>query len=141
MPLIRLFLIATLVNYCWEIMQAPLFGGMDDLRVVLWHCFPSAVGDAVLVLLILALGALALRRRDWYRKPGVAGYALMLGAGLVIGVTVEWIGHHALQRWSYAPVMPVLPVVNVGLVPIAQMLLLPPLIFWIARRWPVRTPF
>jgi len=45
---------------------------------------------------------------------------------------VEWVGVHVLGRWQYTETMPVVPGLGVGVIPIAQMLLLPPLIFRIA---------
>lgn len=131
---VTIFLVATLLNYPWEIAQAPLYIGMSEFPMILWHCLRAALGDGVLVVLVFALGAAALRRTDWYRAPGAQGYAVMLGAGLLIGIAVEWVGLHALQRWSYAAGMPVIPVLGVGVAPVAQMLLLPPLVFWLVAK-------
>ena len=123
------FAVAVLVNYPWELAQTPLYVGMDDLRAALWHCFIAALGDGVLVLVIFVAGAVVLGRADWFARPGFGGYGVMLAAGLVIGVLVEWFGLHFLRRWTYAPGMPLIPGLGVGLVPVAQMLVLPPLIF------------
>ena len=131
---LTIFFVATLLNYLWEFAQASLYTGMSELRVALWHCLRAALGDGVLVVLVFALGAVALRSLDWYRAPGARGYAVMLGTGLLIGIAVEWAGLHALQRWSYAPGMPVIPFLGVGFVPVAQMLLLPPLVFWVVAK-------
>jgi len=48
----------------------------------------------------------------------------MLAVGLVIGVVVEWTAVHVMGRWAYAPRMPVIPIFNIGLTPVAQMLAL-----------------
>jgi hypothetical protein len=63
----------------------------------------------------------------------------MVGAGLVLGVTIEWVAVHILERWAYTARMPRVPGLNVGLVPVAQMLVLPPLIFRVVTRWWGRT--
>lgn len=49
--------------------------------------------------------------------------------GFVIAVSVEWVAVHGAQRWTYTDRMPLLPGLEVGGVPVLQMLLLPPLIF------------
>ena len=54
---------------------------------------------------------------------------------LVLGVTVEWVAVHVLQRWAYAARMPRVPWLDVGLIPVAQMLVLPPLIFRLVAGW------
>lgn len=51
----------------------------------------------------------------------------MLLAGLVISVGVEWLAVFVANRWAAR--MPLVPLLNVGLTPVAQMLMLPPLIF------------
>jgi hypothetical protein len=39
-----------------------------------------------------------------------------------------------LGRWAYADAMPVVPVLEVGLSPLVQWIVLPPLIVWFVRR-------
>ncbi len=84
------------------------------------------------MLLIIAAGWISFQRWDWFQRPGVAGYLVMLTAGLVLAVLVEWVAVQSLGRWHYTENMPKLPGLDIGLVPIAQMLVLPPLIFRIA---------
>jgi len=127
--LLLVFAVAVLVNYPWELAQSPLYAGLDDLRAVLWHCFRAALGDGVLMLLIFASGALVFRQGDWFVRPRARGYLVMLAAGLAIGIGVEWAGVHVAQRWAYTEHMPRVPGIEVGIVPVVQMLILPPLIF------------
>lgn len=63
----------------------------------------------------------------------VWGYALMATVGVVIAVLIE---RHALAtgRWAYTDWMPVLPVLDVGLVPVLQMLIVPAVVFRVAVR-------
>jgi hypothetical protein len=100
-----------------------------------WHCLIASLGDGLLVLLIFAAGWTALHRQDWFVRPGVRGYVVMLAVGLMISVSIEWIAVHIVGRWAYTERMPLVPGLGVGIVPILQMLVLPPLIFWIAAAW------
>ena len=127
------FLVAILVNYPWELAQAPLYVGMDDFRAALSHCFLSSVGDGFLVLAIVVTGWFVLGESDWFAHPGAVGYLLMLAVGGFIAVSVEWAAVHIAERWSYTDRMPRVPGLDVGVLPIAQMLLLPPLIFRTVR--------
>lgn len=133
--LLRLFVVAVLINYVWEIVQAPLYVGMENFNLVWWHCGLAALGDGLLVLLIYGVGWGVLRRRDWFVRPGIAGYAVMLAAGLMISVGIEWLAVFVAKRWAYTARMPLVPLINVGLAPVAQMLVLPPLIFAILAVW------
>jgi hypothetical protein len=71
-------------------------------------------------------------------SPGVAGYGVMLAAGGMIAIAVEWVAVHLLGRWTYTAYMPMIPVLDIGLVPLLQMLILPPSIFYIAAAWASR---
>lgn len=59
----------------------------------------------------------------------------MLLAGLVIGVSVEWLAVFIGNRWEYTARMPLVPLLGVGLAPVAQMFVLPLLIFRIIAIW------
>lgn len=124
-----IFVVAVFFNYSWELTQAPLYVGMTSFRAVWWHCFAASLGDGLLVLLIFATGWAVLRRLGWFERPGVRGYIVMLTAGLAIGVSVEWAAVHIAGRWTYTTQMPLMPGLNVGIAPVAQMLVLPSLIF------------
>ena len=131
--LITVFIAAVLLNYFWELAQAPLYLEMEEYNaVVFWHCFVASLGDGVMVLLIVAAGWITLRKPDWFVRPDVGGYFVMIAAGLLLAVSVEWMAVHELGRWAYAERMPIVPGLGIGLVPIAQMLILPPVIFRIS---------
>ena len=132
-----LFVIAVPVNYLWELVQSPLYFPPSRLSDVLWHCFAASLGDGVIVGLIYGFCAILFRERDWYVRMSRPRLAAMLTAGLAVGVLVEWVGLRT-HRWIYADTMPLIPGVQVGLVPTLQMLVLPPLIFWVARAWITR---
>lgn len=52
-----IFIVAVLLNYLWELAQAPLYVGLEDYNAgVLWHCFVASLGDGIMVLLIVAAG-------------------------------------------------------------------------------------
>jgi uncharacterized membrane protein YcjF (UPF0283 family) len=83
---------------------------MSDSNVtnaaVFWHCFVASLGDGVIVLLIVVVGWISFQRWEWFERPAVAGYLLMLLAGLILAVLVEWVGVHRLARWEYTDKMP-----------------------------------
>lgn len=133
--LAAIYVIAVVFNLVWELAQAPLYIGMNDFRQSWRVCLLATLGDGLLVLLIFAVGWLLLRRRDWFVRPGVRGYALMLVTGLVIAVSIELAAVNVMGRWEYTKQMPLVPGLGVGLIPVAQMLVLPPLIFRVVTVW------
>jgi hypothetical protein len=128
------FAVAVALNFPWEVLQAPLYR-METGSWPTWlHCLRASFVDGLLVLLILVLGARVLGRPDWFDRPRGRGYAWMLVSGVIFAAALEWTSVHVLKRWSYEPTMPLLPGLDIGLVPIAQMLVLPPAIFFVASR-------
>ena len=129
--IVTIFVVSVMVNYPWELVQTPLYEGMDDFSRMLWHCFPASLGDGLLVLLIFGVGWLLTGQQEWFINPGGRGYTIMLASGLVIAVAVEWVAVQIAGQWDYSERMPIIPLLGIGLAPVAQMLLLPPLIFYV----------
>ena len=130
----QIFLSAVGLNYIWEIAQGFLYSGMTFTKGLWLHCFFASLGDGVLVLIIYLIGCGAFRRSDWFFQRLGPRLALTISLGLIIGIIVEWVGVHVLKRWSYTDQMPLVPGLEIGVVPILQMLLLPPLVFAIVTR-------
>lgn len=124
-----LFVIAVLINYVWELGQSVLFVGLSTWGNIWWHCLVASLGDGLILWIILASGWALLGRPDWFVDPGFKGYLVMLSSGFLISVAIEWYAVHVLARWEYSDQMPTLPGIEVGITPILQMLILPPLIF------------
>jgi len=100
----------------------------------LGFCTRMAAGDVGIILGIYAAGALAAGDLAWGLRGRWNSYVLVAVLGLAYAALVE---HAALAsgRWSYTERMPVVSALGAGLWPLLQMLLLPPLIFLLARWW------
>jgi hypothetical protein len=135
LPSLRLmpavFVVAVALNYLWELAQGPLYVGVTDDPWALWHCFVASLGDGILVCLIDALGGLVFRRRDWFYCGHRLRFPFLVLAGIVVGVAVERIGARVLRRWAYEPSMPLIPGLELGLVPVIQMTVLPTVVLLI----------
>lgn len=136
--LTALFVISVLLNFPWEVAQMPLYVVEVNWLEFARHCIIPSLGDGLIVLLIFSVGWVGRGRPDWTDAPGWVGYALMLITGFAIAVIVEWVALHGLNRWSYTDNMPLMPGLGVGVTPVLQMLILPPLIFRVTRWWLVR---
>lgn len=133
-----IYVVAVALNYLWEIAQAPLFVGMTNWSDIGWHCFVASLGDGLLIWIMYGIGCMKFRRAHWYCSPTAQAYWLIFSTGLLIGLGIEWIAINVLHRWAYKAAMPLVPGLHVGIVPVAQMLVLPPLIFLLAAKWHTR---
>lgn len=132
---LKIFIVASLVNFPWEVGQIVFYDFSGSFIDAALHCFIPSLGDGIILIIIYLAGLLVFRRLDWADMPGPKTYAVMLAAGFTVAIAVEWLGMVALGRWEYNSLMPTLPILNLGLLPILQMLLLPPLIFYLVARW------
>lgn len=122
------FIVAVLVNLPWELAQIGLGLFADISRREMVFCLTCSLGDGVLVLLILGAGRLMFGTLDWFVRAGFREYVLMISVGAGLAITIELV---ALSGgvWQYERPMPLLPGARVGLFPVLQMMLLPPIIF------------
>ena len=129
-----LFVVSVFVNFIWEFIQAPLYAGKASLGAMAWHCFFASMGDGIILWIIYGLGWAAFGNWLWTTQPGSWQMAFMVSVSLVMAVFIEWSALHWLRRWAYTEQMPRIPVLDVGLTPILQMLILPPLIFLLTQK-------
>jgi hypothetical protein len=129
---VRLFSVAVAVNFAWEMAQMSLYASTGSWVQDSAECLRASLGDGGMILAIYATGALVFRRLDWFLRPGVAGYAVMLTMGVILAAAFEMAALHS-GRWAYTAWMPRLPMTaGLGLLPMLQMMILPPIIFTVA---------
>jgi len=123
-----LTIVSFLLHIVWENAQAPLYAGYQSFSLHFQVCFAGTVGDVVITLLVLAF--LRLLKKDSLQTA--ADFMALAIIGFIIAVFIE---QNALLvgKWSYAPSMPLIPYLHVGLAPILQMTILLPLSFYLAR--------
>jgi hypothetical protein len=138
-----LYAVAAGANYLWEMAQMPFYVGMRFDDPAAWlRCFQAALADGGFVLLIWLAGSLIRRRWFWIDQP--VGWALAFVLGLITAVGIE-LWALARGRWAYSPIMPLIPGLSVGALPLLQMAILPGLCMILTRRlletWrPAQTP-
>ncbi len=126
---LRLFAAAVLINFGWEMAQMRLYASTGSWLQDSVGCLTASLGDGGMVLIVWATGALVFRRPDWFRRPRVSGYAVMLTMGVFLAAAFETAALGS-GRWAYGPSMPRLPMMaGLGLLPMLQMVILPPVIF------------
>lgn len=137
LPELNVALFAFLLNFVWEMLQVPFFAEMP--RMPHWSavlfCARATVGDAeIAVIAYWAVALLAAPGRKWILRPSRRHVGGFVAAGVGVTVVLEIVFTRVWHRWSYSELMPVVPVLDVGLSPIAQWMILPPLVVWLVRR-------
>jgi hypothetical protein len=125
------------LSLTWEIAQLPLYTLWHEaqpayIAYALAHCTlgDMLIGGGALVAALTVLREQRLERWRW-----VSLVALATGLGVAYTVFSEWRNVTVLESWAYAQAMPTLAVggFELGLAPVAQWLLIPPLALALAR--------
>ena len=124
------------LNLIWEIGQLPLYTLWKEapasfIAYAVVHCTLGdvAIGTLALVVALIAARARAVETWRWRQVtlflviPAVAYTAFS-----------EWINTIARGSWAYSPLMPVVQLagIEIGLSPLAQWLVIPPVALWLA---------
>ena len=129
---------ALLLNFPWEILQAPLFAGMADGPFInaIQGCAQAALGDAVIMLLAYWTVSGVAGSRYWMLAPSSRQLFLFVAIGVFITAAIEWLATRGywVHSWTYSPAMPVVPAVGLGVFPLLQWIILPLLVVWFVRR-------
>ncbi len=135
-PEANVAIFAFLLNLPWELAQVPLFAGMATARhwSAILACGAATLGDAVIALTAFWTVAVVVGTRRWMLAPTRYRVLGFVAVGVIITIVMERLATGPLGRWAYAERMPIVPIVDVGLSPLLQWIVLPPLILWFVRR-------
>lgn len=129
---------ALLLNFAWEILQAPLYAGMAEMphAQVTKACLQATLGDAVIMLFAYGVVAVVARRRRWIVASKGWQLALFVAIGVSITAAIEWLATRGywIGSWNYLPTMPLVPGADIGMAPLLQWVVLPLLTVWFVRR-------
>jgi len=115
-----------LLNLPWEVLQMGYYAAAPrDLALALRSHVGPALVDGLATLAIYWLGAVLFGGPRWTPGRAPGRWAFLLGAGALTATAIEWRALLVKGAWAYAPGMPLVPGLQVGLLPLLQMLLLP----------------
>lgn len=99
-------------------------------------CLKASFGDVGIAIASFAAGAWWDKTWKWFVMPSSAALTLYVATGVLITIAFEWYAVYWAGRWSYSELMPVVPLLRVGLAPLAQWIVLPPLVLFFLRSHP-----
>lgn len=138
--LAAIFAVAVPLNYAWELAQTPFYEAMESIAAIWRHCLRASLGDGLVVLFVHGAGWVVTGRVDWYERLSSRGYVAAAATGLAVAIAIEWLAL-STGRWAYSSQMPLVPGMGVGVIPVAQLIVLPPLVFRAVAYGPLRTYF
>jgi hypothetical protein len=136
LPEVNIGIFAFLLSFPWEILQSPFFQGMTAALhgVAVRICTLATLGDVGLMLLNFWIVAWVGGGRHWPLQPTMARMAGFTGLGLAATILFEILAIQVWHRWHYSDLMPTIPILEVGLIPLLMWGVLPPLVVWFVHR-------
>ncbi len=133
----RYFAFIVPAHLIWEFAHLPLYtiwsdGTAGEIVFAAVHCTggDALIATATLVLTLLVAGA------DWPRDRRAYWRVAILTIILGVGYTgfSEWLNIVVRESWAYSELMPIIPLIDAGLSPIMQWIIIPLAAFWWAKR-------
>jgi hypothetical protein len=125
------------LNLLWEIAQLPFYTLWEEsppsfIAYAVVHC---TLGDVMIGTLALLIALIATRAHavETWRWRQVALFLVIPAVGYT--ALSEWINTIARGSWAYSALMPVVNLggFEIGLSPLAQWIVIPPVALWLAE--------
>ncbi len=134
-PVLNFFFFSFILNATWEWLESPFFIDMtSDLNTIIWYRIHCTLGDSIILMIGYILMSFYYRNFSWVHNSNVKHHAIFVVMGTIYTLFSEYLNVYANNSWSYSDYMPLLPFVNIGLVPLFQWIILPPVVIFITKR-------
>jgi len=135
LPELNIAVFSFLLNFVWEVLQTPFFVDIsDEINTIIWYRFHCTLLDVVISLGCFWLVALISRSRTWFLNPTKVKLLLFVVFGVSYTIFSEIKNVSLNKWWGYSDLMPVIPYIEVGLVPLIQWVIVPLLLVSVVRR-------
>jgi hypothetical protein len=133
-PETNLFLFAFLLNFVYEVWQAPYYEFYNSPSLAakindLTHC---SFGDGVIILFSSWVVSVLMRSRDWVLHPTLKLTVLFTSIGLLYTLAIET--YRVNISHVYGVTVLAVPILGMSSLALIQWLVLPPFILYLARR-------
>jgi hypothetical protein len=110
--LLALLIISFALNFVWEHAHSVLYASYQGGPVTNYILLHASLGDAVIITVIGALFIYfpKIGKRHWLIWP----------IGLAVAIFIEVLALYS-GRWQYNSLMPIIPLLNIGLTPTIQL--------------------
>ena len=134
-PELNIAFFAFLLNFVWEVLQTPFFVDIStEITTIIWYRFHCTLGDVMISLAGFWFVALILRSRSWFLNPTKKKLLLFVAFGVSYTIFSEIKNVSLNKLWGYSNLMPIIPGIEVGVIPLIQWIIVPLLLVFIVRR-------
>ena len=136
--LFSLFIVSTALHFGWEVSQMAQysFSGvtLSGYDVFVKDHWVVAAKDGLITVALYLLVGMLVKNAGWGKRFNHRRFAFLIVLGFLWAVGVEYHATEIAHRWVYAKSMPMIPIINVGVLPILQMVIIPFLAIFLTRK-------
>jgi len=123
-----------LLNTLWEGLHSYFYLFPDGLATYPHYCWLCVGGDILIALGAFFLVSLIYKSRKWILKPTKMQVLFFVLAGVIYTVISEFVHVNVMGTWQYSDMMPMIPVVDIGLSPVVQWIIISLVLIFVVRR-------
>jgi hypothetical protein len=129
--LLFVFIIAFPLSFIWEMVQMPLYGTFAQSTLQVWLiCGLASVADALYITVVYWLGNRLAQNPSWIAHLNWKSILAIAISAIISATFVERIAL-SFGLWRYSEATFPTPLLDVGIVPIVQLIVLPLVTFWL----------
>ena len=134
-PLPNFIFFSYVLNATWEWTQSPFFiDATADLNTIIWYRIHCTLGDTLILMIGFTLISFYHKGVQWIYHPKGKDYLILIIFGFIYTFISEYINVYVKHTWSYSQYMPLMPLIPIGIIPLVQWIILPPVIVFITTR-------
>jgi hypothetical protein len=134
-PELNIIFFSFLLNFSWEVLATPFY--LDQtvkIDTIIWNRLHCTGGDVMIALGCFWLVSLVFRTRASPLSLTKKRLLLFMALGVIYTVFSEMANVRLIESWGYSSLMPVIPYIRVGVVPLIQWIIVPPILILIVKR-------
>jgi len=130
--LVEFLMVTGGLHFVWETLHLPLYTLWKEasLAEILWDITSCTTADIIIAAVSFSTALVVIAKsRDQPRQARRFSVWLLV-TGLSITTILEILNVYIWENWAYSEHMPIVPLLDVGLSPMAQWLVIPLLGLW-----------
>ncbi len=131
--ILTLGIVSFAMQYAWENLQCEPFFNHSPTSYMATGMFGAAIIDVGITFIVYIIVALSSKSWTWFlHNWNAKQWAVILGFGLAFSMTIEFLAK-IFKTWSYTGFAPLIPGLEISIIPVLQFLILFPLSFFLTR--------
>lgn len=136
--LFSLFIVATALHFGWGLSQMSYYSfsvpSLPSYDAFIKDQWTAAAKDGLITVALCLLVGMLVKNAGWAKRFNRQRFMFLIVLGFLWAVGAEYYAVEIAHRLVYAKSMPMIPIINVGVAPVLQMVIIPFLAIFLTRK-------